>query len=108
MLNLYAIANVGTWLASGNTGLSSLTMAAIALGAEKGDFHVPADSGDFGRCLFLLERVPSLENDFPQIAWFCPAFRPILERWHELADMYHDGKLHEVTRLLRELREVKS
>lgn len=108
MLDPIAISRVGQWLASGNTGMSSLTMAAIAMGAEKGDFHVPCDQADFGRCLALLKKVPEIKYQFPQIAWYCPAFGPILKRWKELSDLYEGGEHTEVYRLLRELREVKS
>ena len=83
-------------------------MAAIAMGAESGDFQVPADAGDFGRCLALVDKVPTIKYQFPQIAWFCPDFRPVLKRWDELSGLYRDGKRDAVNRLLRELREVKS
>lgn len=108
MLDPYSIASIGEWMASRNTGMSSLTMAAIFLGAEKGDFCEPADAGDFGRCLALLEKVPEIRLKFMLIAWHCPSFLPILKRWDELAGLYQDGKRDDVSRLLRELREVKS
>lgn len=54
------------WLANGETGTSSETMAFwLAFNIEKEDSGHPYDPADFDRCLRLLEAVPELRKQLP-------------------------------------------
>lgn len=79
------------WQASGNVGISSATMASIALGMDKNFFgryfNPPWDPADLGRCMNLVAHIPEIRNHFPAIAERCPQFAPILEHWDELIAM---------------------
>jgi hypothetical protein len=101
-----AVSALGDWLVSRETGLSSLTMAAIAMGAKKGSFHVPRDLDDFGRCIGLVNQVPEVINHFPEIAWRCPSWNPILRRWNEMVVLYENGQRSKVDQFLSDLRRV--
>lgn len=73
------------WLASGETGLSSETMAFwIAFDIKREDRHHPLDPADFGRCLRLLEAVPEMR---PHLHRMCEVSKPwaaIAARWDEI------------------------
>lgn len=92
------------WLASDDTGLSSLYMASILsdryrlwLVAAPKDFptrnkletpHYPRDADDFGRCYRLLKAVPELRSNSMRLAT-CPAPWPELHReWLRLERLY--------------------
>lgn len=80
---------IGNWLLSHDTGLSSETMAAIALGANtRSGLSAPHDVADFGRCYRLVKAVPQVRHAFPQIARKCPAFAGIIREWDELVVIY--------------------
>lgn len=79
------IVQIGNWLASSDSGISSRTMLAIAMGAtEEGDFDAPYDWSDFGRCKRLVEAAPELRDHFQAIGARVPAFKGILDNWDEL------------------------
>lgn len=89
------IPKLGDWLLAGDTGVSSETMAAIALGATVasstrrwGLGDAPHDPSDFGRCYRLVQAVPSIRQDFERIAQAVPAFRAILREWDGLCAIY--------------------
>ncbi|SCU75589.1 conserved hypothetical protein [Cupriavidus necator] len=88
-----AMRRLGNWILHGDTGVSSETMAAIALGADvmKGTGwgpDAPRDPSDFGRCYHLVQAVPEIRATFPRIACLVPAFAGILANWDELAGIY--------------------
>src|SRR5512140_2482282 len=81
------------WSLSGDTGVSSETIAAIAAGmtARRGspfDFDIPYDSGDFGRCYRLLKAVPELRDALPRVAEVCPKWGPVVREWDRLTQLY--------------------
>ena|ERR1700693_5653270 len=81
------------WKFGDDTGVSSETLAAIALGVRRKSsfFHgedCPHDSGDFGRCYRLVMHVPEILDVFPEIAKKVPSFKGILENWDELCLLY--------------------
>lgn len=86
------IKKLGEWLANGDIGISSKTMAAIALGAKTGNFNAPYDPSDFNRCYKLVERVPSIRNSFDQISQIVPVFAGILREWDELCVLFNSEK----------------
>ena len=77
---------VGNWLVSGNTGLSSIVMAGVALGASKGREYCisPSDPSDFNRCLMFLRDCPSAKAYMNEIAELSPAWKSVIENWDEL------------------------
>lgn len=95
------------WFVSGDSGVSSDSMAAIALGADEGDFDAPYDSSDFGRCYRLVKAIPEIRESFTRISELIPVFRGILTNWDELCELYEsnidtrEGGLSERIRALR-------
>ena len=75
------------WYASGDTGLSSKHMAAVAAGA-KGDGSYPHDPHDLGRCIRLVETVPEIKERFPIIANTTKEWAIVIANWDELCSMY--------------------
>ncbi|CAH3352570.1 hypothetical protein AI2602V1_3539 [Citrobacter freundii] len=79
------------WQTTGNVGVSSATMASIALGLEKpfygSGFGAPRDPSDMLRCMKLLEAIPEIRDHFPTIAKRVPAFKGIIEQWDELVEV---------------------
>ena len=57
------------WQTKGSVGVSSATMASIALGLEKnfysGRFDAPRDPADLRRCMILVEDIPEVRDSFP-------------------------------------------
>jgi hypothetical protein len=87
-------AKVGIWFGEGKgVGVSARTIAAIAIGIEKGDWDCPHDADDFGRCYRLLVKIPELRAALPLVAEKCPQFAPLVEIWDELTDLYEKDQL---------------
>ncbi|WP_449556871.1 hypothetical protein [Huaxiibacter chinensis] len=76
------------WQASGDVGVSSATMASIALGLDKpiygSHFGAPHDPSDMLRCMKLVEAIPEIRNHFPAISSRVPAFKGIIDGWDDL------------------------
>ena len=102
------IKDIAEWLVSDDCGVSSKTMAAIALGADKGRFNAPYDPSDFGRCYRLVKKVPAIRTAFDRISKLEPHFAGILLNWDELCAIYerdlHTGQSKELYRRIKELR----
>lgn len=108
---------LGNWIIGGDTGTSSKTMAAIALGATKlsnDGYHVdaPHDPSDFDRCYRLVQKVPEIREFFPRIAKKVKTFAGILREWDDLVRIYErdkvTGKSTELYNRIKELRGDKS
>lgn len=99
---------IGNWLVGGDDGISSVSMVAIALGATKGDFDAPHDTGDFGRCYRLVAAIPQIKSYFPRIGELVPAFAGILDEWDDLVEIYlrdsPSGRSDELYKRIKELR----
>ena len=67
------------WLASGDTGISSATLALASVGIENGRWGAwaPVDEGDSGRCEWLATRCPFVTEALPGLI----ARNPEWERW---------------------------
>ncbi|EBH8908926.1 hypothetical protein [Salmonella enterica] len=76
------------WQTKGHVGISSATMAAIALGLEKNFYHglfdAPRDPADLRRCMMLVDEIPEIKDSFPLIAKKVKRFSPILREWDSL------------------------
>ena len=79
------------WQATGDVGVSSATMASIALGLDKpfygSHFGAPHDPSDMLRCMKLLEAIPEIRDHFPAIAKRVPTFKGIIEQWDDLVEL---------------------
>ena len=83
------------WMVSGDTGISSETLACKALGIKrKGHFSddAPYDPADFGRCHRLLQKIPELRAmAFPKLRRD-KRWQGLIRNWDHLTDTY----LHEL------------
>ncbi|MBJ8744053.1 hypothetical protein I5403_06030 [Citrobacter farmeri] len=108
---LLVAAEIGQWIVGEDTGLSSLTMASVWLGAKSGQFSFPRDPSDFGRCWRLVEQIPAIRDAFPRIGAVYPPIAPYLEHWEELSQLYMEaiesgtGKAPELYQRMIALRE---
>lgn len=79
------------WQGQGSVGVSSGTMASIALGLKKniyhGSFGCPYDPADLNRCMKLVKAIPEIRDHFDAIGKKVPAFKPILDNWDELTKL---------------------
>ncbi|MDP8648028.1 hypothetical protein [Serratia marcescens] len=106
-MNTEELKAIAEWFVSRDTGISSETMAAIHLGAEKGRFNPPLDPSDFGRCYRLLEKAPSIRASFSRIGQLCPAFKPLLDNWDELCDLFkQEASSGRAPRLYRRMQDL--
>ena len=108
-MNDQDLQKLGEWFRSHKTGVSSETMAAIAMGAKVGRFDAPYDPSDFGRCYGLVQQVPAIRNYFDQIAELVPVFSGILREFDVLCDLYDrdysSGCSQELYDRIKELRK---
>jgi len=86
-------ANVLAWLARGERGLSSETIAFRAIGERARWESEPFDSDDFRRCLLLMERAPEVRAELPRIAELSPIWAKLVAHWDELTKLaYQEAK----------------
>ena len=108
-MNAQDTKDLAEWFVSRETGVSSETMASIALGAEKGYFDAPHDPSDFGRRYRLVKRVPNVRDHFVTIAQRVPVFAGILREWDALCRLYErdlpTGKSRELYDRIKLLRQ---
>lgn len=80
------------WLDGRDTGTSSLSIFSAIngypLSAEQ--FDIPHDPDDFGRCYRLLNLVPSYRMQLSKVSAECPAWKPFVDAWDELASLYEE------------------
>jgi hypothetical protein len=86
---LMAYDNMGLakWLASDDTGMSSKFMAAV-LGGIGGKYAHPWDSGDFGRCVRLLDAVPEFRERIAMMRQHGPQWNSLLDCWDQAENAY--------------------
>jgi hypothetical protein len=93
--NKREIKKIGIWLLDGETGLSSESMAAIALGGRPSIVNHPHDPSDFRRCVLFLEQCidPSNRNTLLlQMAPFTSPWHRIAANWFKLMALYDEEK----------------
>ena len=78
------------WLANGETGASSKTMAFAVSGIKYKYATHPHDPADFNRCLMLVEAEPMVCNSFPKIRELSPEWAVIIDHWDELERLFLD------------------
>lgn len=100
-----AIPNSGltNWLASDDTGMSSMFMAMALTGGHLPDNRHPYDAGDFGRCVRMLEAIPEIKPSMDQMANHGPIWAALVSVWGELEDLYRTGLFTQVTEDIRQI-----
>ena len=78
------------WLATGETGVSSMTIAFAALGEPYERPGHPGDPADLRRCMVLLDRVPEAARVLPNLAATSPAWEGLVREWAALAKMLRE------------------
>lgn len=83
--------DIAKWALTGETGVSSKTMAAVALGIEpkQRDHNWPHDVSDFGRCWKMVKACPGVRIYFPDIAKLSPAWDGIIAAFDEIGMSYN-------------------
>jgi hypothetical protein len=83
---------IGGWIASGDTGTSSLSLCAIALGECKHQMYSPADPADFGRCYRFLNLLTRSEGDdvLSRAGKLNQRWERIVANWDELSRLYRE------------------
>jgi len=78
------------WVISGDSGISSRTIWAVMQGVSLEVMRpdIPYDPPDFGRCYRLLQIMPEWKGRLDEVAEKYPAWRPFVEHWEELEQMY--------------------
>ena len=80
---------VAGWLANGEHGVSSNTMAMyLAFDIIPKDNSHPHDPADFDRCLRLLAAAPVLRAELPRMERVSRVWRALVERWDELETLH--------------------
>jgi hypothetical protein len=75
------------WFGSGDTGLSSETIALWLSARVKNGWgpHTPSDPSDLGRCLRLLERIPEWKTRMAEMAECSEGWARMMIYWDEIA-----------------------
>ncbi len=82
---------VAHWLATGETGLSSETMALwLAFGERTKHRSHPLDPADFDRCLRLLQAAPRLRDRLKEMANVSPFWALLVIRWDDIERSHLD------------------
>jgi hypothetical protein len=81
------------WLLSRDTGASSKFLASVTTGipGERHGSH-PYDTDDFGRCVRLLERVPSLRAKLHRMKRHGYVWSMLVNEWDQLESLYKEAR----------------
>lgn len=79
------------WLASDDTGMSSLFMASVLTGQFTARAAYPHDPDDLGRCFRLVEAVPELARRIDEMVAYGPHWAAIVGHWDEWLALYQAG-----------------
>lgn len=88
---------MAAWLASDDTGLSSLYMAAVLSEVFSRPYAHPHDADDFGRCVRLLEAVPELAPKLDLMRKSGPVWNYLINSWASLTASFACGDFSSVT-----------
>jgi hypothetical protein len=97
------------WVLSGS-GYASLTILSVMIGLDYDSAGVPCDIADFGRCVKLLRAMPEFRYRLPEVSQKYPRWKPFVEKWDYLEQLYSDYRPEARGKLYREiwrLAEIK-
>ena len=81
------------WLLGGDTGMSSKSLLAAALGIAEKHPSYPSDTGDFGRCVRLIKAIPAAKDGLAKLSEVSSYWKALAERWGEIEALCErDGK----------------
>lgn len=84
-----------TWLANGNVGMSSKSIAFHMAKIDAGAKAIPGDPADFKRCTEMLSACPSIKN-ISSLAEYAPQYAPYINNWGKMLALYkEDVERHE-------------
>lgn len=101
-----------TWIVGPDTGISSKTIWAVMMGvvAQTGDYCIPYDPSDFGRCHRLLQIMPEWRSRLNEVASMFPEWTPLVKNWGELEALYLEelptGRCPKLYNRMLELRKM--
>jgi hypothetical protein len=78
------------WLANGDVGISSKTIAFGVLGIEYKRKNHPLDPDDFNRCLLLVEKIPEIKKHFNKIACLSVEWEKLINNWDRIKKSFID------------------
>lgn len=78
-----------SWLAGDDTGASSKALAHAAAGVPGKDQSHPHDPSDLGRCIRLIEAVPTVRAAVDTLAATGAYWKALAPKWDELTALYH-------------------
>lgn len=101
------------WLENGRTGLSSLTICATLLPnlshdklekVKEEDYGTsyPYDTGDFQRCLGLLNHVPELKSQLIKMKAVTKEWSNLVDKWSEIENSINNDNLKEANDIIRQ------
>ena len=78
------------WIIKGDVGVSSKTMWAAIKRCDIGPIYgdIPRDPDDFGRCYEFVKGCGISNDDLKIIYQRLPYWKPYIDNWEELCDMY--------------------
>lgn len=98
------------WLIEGDVGLSSKTMASIALGDEGCEINYPHDPSDFRRCYLFLSQCIDWRNHkslLDKLATLSKEWSSIRDNWIELLDLYNqEREKKSAPKLYKKMKEI--
>lgn len=72
------------WLANGQTGVSSKTIAFEMVDIYYGDSCHPLDPADFHRCIGLIHFIPEIKTRLNEMKSVSPQWRVLVDNWNQL------------------------
>lgn len=78
------------WLATGEVGASSKTIAFVLSGQNASPYDYPRDPSDLNRCIKLLDLYPEWRDRLGEVATLSPYWAALIERWADLEATFHE------------------
>ena len=99
------------WIGCHTVGISSRTMWCAIMGVKCYKADVPYDADDFSRCYDLYKFCELTPDDLQKVANRYPYWRPIIDQWDELCEMYvaknYGGVNERLNAMFDEIMELK-
>lgn len=76
------------WIGCHSVGISSRTMWCAIMGVKCREADTPRDADDFSRCYDLYRFCELTQADLQKVANIYPYWRPIIDQWDELCEIY--------------------